>query len=435
MDRLVVRLKRLSSVRHRQHRRLESQVSQYELEPDLEPEPEPPLVNDEKKPAAGLQNRRISKHHLDFALAFTPTTPTMATTPAEPFSPRHASPCSQLEGLPFETQQTILSAAPDLPTLRAMVLASPTLHSVYRQDRMRILKECIDRIIGHDAHATYLTSTETFRRSDITKPMISDFLEEYKESLRPGNPPPTLANAKVRLEDYVQIARFHFSVVEPLTERFATWALDGLAALDPKAPVEKPLSDAERTRIQRAIYRLETFCNLCSLRSPFHMWAARQRLEILCVFPAWEVEEILCIHHFLKERVDSVFNEISELPWPLKPDGRSLITDLGEPNSDMRNYILSRGLTPLLRLVKTKDPSKLTNLLRRQFNDEHFFVSTREDWLDSVASSYATWDRNMPRAPLADNFLTVSRDAQDVRRAELYSVARRRARPGGGDGL
>lgn len=233
-----------------------------------------------------------------------------------------AHPC--LEELPFEVHRRILYAMPDLPALRALVHASPRLHSAYARDRLLILKNCVTRSVGSDAHAAYLTGTESFRRSDITMPIIRDFLVSYKESRTSSSRVPIINNAVVRLEDYVQLARFHLSVVEPLTERYALWALAALGS----SPVTRPLTETERWRIQRAMYRLETFCNLCSDRSPCQMWGALDRLEILSTFDAWEVEAMLCFHEFAKERVSSVFHQVaSELQDTLKTYRRSLVNE------------------------------------------------------------------------------------------------------------
>lgn len=163
-------------------------------------------------------------------------------------------------------------------------------------------------------------------------PAIEKFLDGYKESLNSGSPPPATANAGVRLEDYVYIARFHLSIVEPLTERYALWALAALGS----SPATHPLSEMEKWRIQRAMYRLETFCNLCSERSPCQMWRAQDRLRILTTFHAWEIEEMLCLHEFARERVSSVFHQVaSELLNVLRPYGRHLVDDQGGTSSSL----------------------------------------------------------------------------------------------------
>jgi hypothetical protein len=276
---------------------------------------------------------------------------TTATELAELHAFQHLdAPTPSLEELPFEIQRCILSAMPNLLALRNLVHASPKLHRVYLQDRLRILRDCVTRSVGSDAHAAYLTGTESFRRSEITKPMIWDFLDGYKESRTSIVLPPTIANAVVRLEDYVQLARFHLSVVEPLTERYALWALAALGF----SPATHPLSETERRRIHRAMYRLETFGNLCSVRSPCQISGALDRVGILSTFDAWEVEEMLCFHEFAKERISSVFHQVAlELPNTLKPYGRNLVNDHGGTRSPLSMAALFPPFLEALILQRT----------------------------------------------------------------------------------
>ena len=73
-----------------------------------------------------------------------------------------------LEELPFEIQRLILSEAPTFDTLRALVHASPRLHSVYVQDRLPILRDFIeqtfDGFLAH-AHSAYISGTDEFQKT------------------------------------------------------------------------------------------------------------------------------------------------------------------------------------------------------------------------------------------------------------------------------
>ncbi|KAK4238270.1 hypothetical protein C8A03DRAFT_33724 [Achaetomium macrosporum] len=87
-----------------------------------------------------------------------------------------------LEGLPFEIQQPILSRAPTVDTLRALVHASPRLHSVYVQDRLPILRVVVEQNFDGflvDAHAAYLSGTNEFQQSR-SEPMLWEFVEAYE---------------------------------------------------------------------------------------------------------------------------------------------------------------------------------------------------------------------------------------------------------------
>lgn len=108
------------------------------------------------------------------------------------------------------------------------------------------------------------------------------------------------------LAEATEIASFHLSVVEPLTDRYTTWALCALSS----SPEVVPLSQIEKARIQRAIYRLQTICNM-QLRKLVAV------LEALSTFSPWEAEEVLCVYEFAKERYSSVFFTTT---WDLKQE-------------------------------------------------------------------------------------------------------------------
>ncbi|KAK3897831.1 hypothetical protein C8A05DRAFT_38596 [Staphylotrichum tortipilum] len=60
------------------------------------------------------------------------------------------------------------STALTLDTLRAFVHASPQLHSVYAQDRLRILRAFVEQNLDgilSDAHAVYLSGTGEFQQT------------------------------------------------------------------------------------------------------------------------------------------------------------------------------------------------------------------------------------------------------------------------------
>lgn len=218
-----------------------------------------------------------------------------------------------LEELPFEIQRLILSQAPTFDTLRALVHASPRLHSVYVQDRLPILRDFIeqafDGFLVH-AHAASLSGTDEFQRSR-TESMLWGFVATYRQQL--ANSDSTAA--KLSLEDIIQLVRFHQSVIEPLTDRYAAWALAALSS----SPTSDPLSGTERRRIQRGLYNLQVFCNLCGSRGegrsvPVFIRDPVDRLRILCLLPAWQIEEILCVDSFARDVYGAAFYQVA---WDL----------------------------------------------------------------------------------------------------------------------
>ncbi|KAH6842373.1 hypothetical protein B0I37DRAFT_381771 [Chaetomium sp. MPI-CAGE-AT-0009] len=289
--------------------------------------------------------------------------------------PASESPPALLEELPFEIQHLILSQAPTFDTLRALVHASPRLHSVYIQDRLPLLRNVTEQAFDGfliDAHMAYLSGTDEFQQSR-TEPMLWEFVETYRQRLTRTSAPSDSAAAQLSLEDIVQLARFHKSVIEPLTDRYATWALAALSS----SPASYPLSGAERRRIQRALYHFQVFCNLCGSRgegrsTPVHIRDPVDRLRILCLFPAWQIEEILCINAFAWDVYGAAFYEVAwDLDEERNPKYRHIdMTSVQEDlllflspdiyiNEGSLEAMLRHGLTLLSSVTQTTDHEEL----------------------------------------------------------------------------
>ena len=242
---------------------------------------------------------------------------------------------ASLDGLPFEMQRLIMSHAPTLDVLSALVHASPELHRVYAQDRLHILRDFLQQSFGDmlfDAHAAYVSGTDAFQMSR-EESMLWDFLNDYQQR-RKTTSPAALA-AQLSLEELIEIARFHTSIVEPLTERYAIWALAALSS----SPKARPLSEIERRRIQRGMYRLQIFCNVCGSRGEGRSVTNRiedpvQRSRILSFFPAWQVEEILCVHAFGQDTYGGVFDQVA---WDLNEERNPKYShvDMNSVNEDL----------------------------------------------------------------------------------------------------
>lgn len=259
----------------------------------------------------------------------TTTTPTTQVTPAAsietgPGLPESqlsplpaATPQSPLESLPVEIQRLILIHSPTFDTLRALVHASPRLHAVYTADRLRILRGFVEQSLDGlliDAHAAYLSGKDEFQLNREV-PVLWGFIHAY-EQRRAAVGQSEIA-AQLTLEELVQLVRFHGSVVEFLTERYAIWALAALSS----SPESQPISATERRRIQRGIYRLQIFCNVCGTRgagrSSPNCITEFDRVRVLGLFPAWQVEEIFCIHEFVKDSYGGIFDQVA---WDLNEE-------------------------------------------------------------------------------------------------------------------
>lgn len=216
-----------------------------------------------------------------------------------------------LETLPVELQRLILSKVSTLQSLSAIVHASPQFHRIYDEDRVPILRLVLAETLGEihiDAVGAYRSGADDFQKNG-TEPMLWSFVEELTEKYKA----PAGWTAELSFDDIIHIFRLHDSVIEPLTERYATWALASLPRSKEAENEHQPLSGTERQRIQRAMYRLQMFCHLCSisgggLRYRYH--SRINRLRVLFIFDPWEIEEILHIHAFAQDLYSVIYRQV-----------------------------------------------------------------------------------------------------------------------------
>lgn len=209
--------------------------------------------------------------------------------------------CS-LERLPVEIQTCILAES-SLGSLRALIRSSPRFYYVYSQARLPLLKRALTVALDGlflDAYAA-CRSDHYFAAATATPWLSAD---DYLES--PDTAPSASINDELSLAVAQQMACFHLRIVEPLTERYAHWALGALSS----SAQEAPLTKTEKSRIQRAMYRLQVICNL-------RVSHPQTLLEILDSFGPWAAEQIICVHEFAKERWSSVFVECA---WELNQE-------------------------------------------------------------------------------------------------------------------
>lgn len=206
-----------------------------------------------------------------------------------------------LETLPVEIQCAIMAESASLESLRALVHASPFYYRVYSQNRLSILRAVLGTTLDGivvDAYATYRSEPE------VRHLIPFDFDDYIERQLYGACPNP--ATKDLSLSEVTEMATFHISVVQPLTDLYAHWALGALSS----SLEAVPLSRVEVARIQRAIYRLQTICN-CRIGSRAAL------LGLLDAFSPWESEEILCVHAFAEERCTSAFIMAA---WDLNQD-------------------------------------------------------------------------------------------------------------------
>lgn len=229
---------------------------------------------------------------------------------------------SRLESLPPELRHYVLECVPDLPTLRSMVQASPTIHAQYRFRRHGILSACLERDLGGcsvDAYASMMSRDQP--RLVLTDENIVFSVGIYRSWISGSAPYHGLRS--VDLPSLCWMAAFHIRVVRPLAFQFSSWAIENLEELvsDSTIPLEesgaagsaaaaaqKGVSNTEMARILKALYRHETFNQLFgqlrSRRSGGFCDAEINQI-FLDSFDPWDVEVIGCIQTFFVGELQS----------------------------------------------------------------------------------------------------------------------------------
>lgn len=151
--------------------------------------------------------------------------------------------------------------------------------------------------------------------------------------VRDGHPPGIFTVHQVLYQmsedDLVGVASFYRSVVRPLVRECAACFLQNIENIDPS--LVDDLSAMEKTRLLRALYRFQLWCNLFgngprasshTLRpEPQHIW--RFFFE---PFLAWEVAEISCIYSVIYGVYNRVFKAITEQVFEIQPEAVSTKT-------------------------------------------------------------------------------------------------------------
>lgn len=213
---------------------------------------------------------------------------------------------ASLEGLAVELRFEILERIPDLPSLDAIVHASPSFHRAYVARRQSILAEVVSRDVGPDvlfeAHAVAIALTT----DDKDGSEIREFLKDYRSMRR------ETASVSIRgfsLDQLTLLAQIQYAV-QFATKHFCQATLARHPLSNERKEDITPLSTTETRRISRALYRFELFCRLFSQPS-FKVKRSLDCMDMchlfLRQFPRWEIEEIACIRDYLMGRYGLFF--------------------------------------------------------------------------------------------------------------------------------
>lgn len=234
-----------------------------------------------------------------------------------------------LENLPAELRTQLLLSMPDLPTLRALIHASPTMHTQYRYDRDHVLWTCLERELSGfliDAYANMMSRVCELG-SPRTDEKVTSFLDTYRGWLSGASPLPDLQSID---SGYIHwMAAYHISVACPLARMYSSWALDNIKEKISSSvarngtetlPIAHDsrgvnLSRSEEIRIFRALYRYETYHHLFG-RNKGRRHGGFRHHEIneifFSEFAPWEAEAVGCVDIFIRQKYKNIFSDVKE---------------------------------------------------------------------------------------------------------------------------
>ncbi|OJJ33592.1 hypothetical protein ASPWEDRAFT_71083 [Aspergillus wentii DTO 134E9] len=237
---------------------------------------------------------------------------------------------SLLDNLPAEIKTYIFYHIPDFPSLKSLVLSSPSFHAIYRSQRKHflstVIQRCVQLPVMVDAIAFLTALRGQQERTRLVIPprkALDDFLSHYHLLRAVLQAPVSLIEHEYKgpevntsdvfpnlaEDDLIEMAHLHHIVLF-LTSKMANDCCQHRPNAETLDEGSIILAPSESFRIQRAFYRLEIFRLLFNTQGlvlndgePFSkeevLSPSDQSDLFLTIFSPWEMEEIQCIREFI----------------------------------------------------------------------------------------------------------------------------------------
>ena len=278
-----------------------------------------------------------------------------------------------IANFPTELKQCLLSALPDIHSLRSMTLSCSSFYHAYKSAESLITSQVFQNQFEVEVLPEAVTALKSSRVLFSTRPHILDFSHGLLRSRTAPTESWTLSAA-------LPLSKLQLSV-EYFATGFIAETLNKSSALDyiDNAPPPWPVSRAERNRIHRAFYRFEIYCNLFR---EFKLFRNDDQGQVFFSrFSYWENEQLACVHDYLfravcpgasarDEMCDlqltmAAFNEATEHDDCAQLELESIdVVGYGDDhNSPYIEHILSLGLESLQQIVTAQSPKTRYSLL------------------------------------------------------------------------
>ena len=231
---------------------------------------------------------------------------------------------SHIESLPAEVQTNILKHC-TTKALRGLIGASPRYYQVFLASRTSILSEHTKNIISMEALSTALIASSKSRDAPIGLSFhdVEKSLTVFNETQKLLKP--IYIKGRIPVSKSVRLIKLNNAVIYHM-KGFADCTLENLFAcsksISPRLPatgiIQDSISETENIRLQRAFYRVDLFCYVFHSSDKFNeithkqIASKAQEAQFLSQLPPWEVEEIACVWHYLRKRLENLFDRLED---------------------------------------------------------------------------------------------------------------------------
>lgn len=215
-----------------------------------------------------------------------------------------------MEALPPELKIEVMQRADEISALSTLIHSIPSFFNVFTKAKTTILRSVLRRAIQPLVTQDALTVLDSSKLTVSGTEEVRRFLESYKYRLKIKDPL-TLTESLSPLSTHMDLSRKH-KLVEWFTHDLCTTILSSPPFTRQGETKSLPVSTEETVRIHRALYRFELYCDLFRPTIPSRLGPDEAREQLLDLWPAWEVEELSCIHTYLSRRLSDVVDEVAE---------------------------------------------------------------------------------------------------------------------------
>ncbi|KAH9899005.1 hypothetical protein F4778DRAFT_181676 [Xylariomycetidae sp. FL2044] len=281
---------------------------------------------------------------------------------------------SYLQRLPAELRILILSSIRDVGSLANAALTCHALYDVLAGNSdiiQMVLANCVgwdvlpEAMVSHQCSPPFRAiegvnhTTVTFRDYREREKEYFSYIKGFLEHLER----PPVDSVEWTMNEALGLANFHNQVVKSLVDRFVeTCSASPLVPGDEALFSQRPVSQTEKDRIARALYRFEIYRKLFGVVYPLSFTdLMRYSKMFFSKFSPWENAQLGTIHEFLGNQIFPIFNDFArhDVVW-----GKERVWFNVDINDPSIQYYLSRGLPRIHKIVSCNTYNDLEILLR-----------------------------------------------------------------------